>query len=80
MAIMTSIEAYTGCDRNKYIFAKHTESCRWMRGAWETDMEYILELCTERLDLVGCNVVAHVISAGVLSDTPKGKQCELFMK
>ncbi len=23
---------------------EHTESCRVMRGAWETDTEYILEL------------------------------------
>ena len=30
--------------------------------------------------IVGCDVVAHVISAGVLSDTYRGKQCELFTK
>ena len=30
--------------------------------------------------IVGCDVVAHVTSAGVLSDTYRGKQCELFMK
>ncbi len=30
--------------------------------------------------LVGCNVVAHVTSAGVLSDTHRGRQCELFTK
>ena len=37
-----------GCDKNKYLFVKLTESCRWMRGARETDREYIFELCTER--------------------------------
>ncbi len=61
-----------GCDKNKYVFVKQTESCRWMRGAWEAGMEYIFELCTESFQ-VGCNVVAHVISAEVLSDTSKGK-------
>lgn len=29
---------------------------------------------------VGYDVVAHVTSAGVLSDTYRGKQCELFTK
>lgn len=54
-----------------------------MRGAQETYYEYIPELHTEcdfsKL-LVGCDGVAHVISAGVLSDTHEGKQRELFMK
>ena len=68
-----------GCDKNKYLFVKHTESCRMMRGARETFREYIFELCTERFP-VGCNVVAHVTSAGVLSDTYRGRQCELSMK
>ena len=36
-----------GCDKNKYLFAKHTESSRVMRGAWETIREYLFELCTE---------------------------------
>ena len=64
-----------GCDKNKYLFVKLTESSRLMRGAREAFREYIFELCTERF-LVGCNVVAHVISAGVLSDTPRGNLCE----
>ena len=59
-----------------------------MRGAWEAYYEYILELHTEFIFyievifyiIVGCDVVAHVISAGVLSDTYRGKQCELFTK
>ena len=61
-----------------------------MRGAWETYYEYIPELHTEfeitasnrqiEISIVGCDVVAHVISAGVLSDTYRGKQCELFTK
>lgn len=38
-----------------------TESSRLMRGAWEAQKEYILELCTEFK--VGCNGVAHVIEA-----------------
>ena len=33
-----------------------------------------------RISIVGCDVVAHVTSAGVLSDTHRGKQCELLMK
>ena len=32
------------------------------------------------ITLVGCDVAAHVTSAGVLSDTYRGKQCELFTK
>ena len=58
-----------GCDKNKYLFVKLTESCRLMRGARETFREYIFELCTETIFLVGCNVVAHVTSAGELSDS-----------
>ena len=62
-----------GCDKNKYLFVKLTESCRLMRGAREASREYIFELCTEMCILrhaiiisVGCNVVAHVTSAGVI--------------
>ena len=59
-----------GCDKNKYLFVKLTESCRMMRGAREAFREYIFELCTERFVFaqkqVGCNVVAHVTSAGVI--------------
>ena len=50
-----------------------------MRGAWETYYEYIPELRTEQF-LVGYDVVVHVTSTGVLSDTYRGKQCELFTK
>lgn len=50
---------------------EQTESNRQMRGAWEAGMEYILELCTERFR-VGCNGVAHVIEAKVLSETYEG--------
>ncbi len=32
------------------------------------------------IPIVGCDVVAHVTSAGVLSDTRRGKQCELLAK
>jgi hypothetical protein len=76
MDIMFLIEAETGCDGNKYIYVEQTESCRLMRGAWEADMEYIPELCTQRVFLVGCNGVAHVIDAGVLSETQGGRLCE----
>lgn len=70
-----------GCDGNKYIFAERTESNRLMRGAQEADMEYIPELCTEQeKSQVGCNGVAHVIEAGVLSDTHGGGPCERFAK
>ena len=67
MDIIGSIEADTGCDGNKYQFVEQTESYRLMRGAWEADMEYILELCTEQvtyqtITLVDCNGVAHVIA------------------
>lgn len=69
---------------------KHTESYRLMRGAWEAYYEYIPELHTEFemtlqniagffILIVGCDVVAHVTSAGVLSDTHRDKQRELFM-
>lgn len=50
-----------------------------MRGAWEAYYEYIPEFHTEPF-LVGCDVVAHVKGAGVLSDTYRDKQCELFIK
>ena len=68
-----------------------TESCRLMRGAPEPYFEYIPELHTEfvfdNLDfirehswtIVGCDGLAHVNRAGVLSDTHAGRQCELLM-
>jgi len=40
--------------------------------------EYILELCTERATLVGCNGVAHVIAREYGFDTYRGVQCELY--
>ena len=76
MAIIHLIEAVTGCDGNKYMCVEQTESYRLMRGAWEADMEYIPELCTQRFFQVGCNGVAHVIEAGVLSETHGGRLCE----
>lgn len=52
-----------------------------MRGAQIAYYEYIPELHTEFMFIiVGCDVVAHVTSAGVLSDTYGGRQCELFTK
>ena len=36
-------------------------------------------LIFDNLAIVGCDVVAHVNRAGVLSDTHEGKQCELLM-
>lgn len=72
---------------------ERTESYRLMRGAREAYYEYIPELHTEfcfshtsafhsvyRDLIVGCDVAAHVTSAGVLSDTRRGRQCELFTK
>lgn len=38
-----------------------------------------LFLIFDNLAIVGCDVVAHVNRAGVLSDTHEGKQCELLM-
>lgn len=62
-----------------------------MRGAPEPYFEYIPELHTEFVfdnpdfsegyfeTIVGCDGLAHVNRAGVLSDTHEGKQCELLM-
>lgn len=57
-----------------------TESSRQVRGASETAVEYIFELCTEGEKrqvrcgegletLVGCSGLARVIRAGVLTET-----------
>ena len=59
--IIKPIEVFKGYEKNKYFYVKHTESSRLMRGAWEAQKEYILELCTEFK--VGCTGVAHVIEA-----------------
>ena len=51
-----------------------------MRGAWESYFEYIPELHTEGIFIqIGCDGLAHVIEAGVLSDTHGDRQCELLM-
>ena len=51
-----------------------------MRGAWKAYDEYIPELHTEfGFPIVGCDVVAHVTRAGVLSDTRRGRQHELLV-
>ena len=62
-----------------------------MRGAPEPYFEYIPELHTEFVfdnpilleklswTIVGCDGLAHVNRAGVLSDTHEGKQRELLM-
>ena len=51
-----------------------------MRGAWESYFEYIPELHTESIFIqIGCDGLAHVIEAGVLSDTHGDRQCELLM-
>ena len=51
-----------------------------MRGAWKAYDEYIPELHTEfGFPIVGCDVVAHVTRAGVLSDTHRGRQRELLV-
>ena len=88
MLIIALIEAETGFDGKKYNEVEDTESCRLMRGTSESWFEYIPELHTEfvfysedffEYPIVGCDVVAHVNRAGVLSDTHEGKQCKLFM-
>lgn len=73
----------TGKSKNRQ---DQTESCRLMRGAWNTYYEYIPELYTEPILFiirnnkisVGCDVVVHVIRTGVLLDTRRGRQCKLF--
>jgi hypothetical protein len=67
----------TGFDGNKYISAILTESCRQVRGARKTDLEYIPELCTERhtgwLNIAGSiNKLQRIgtrYSAGVLAES-----------
>lgn len=47
------VKINTSCEGKKYLFAERTESGRAMRGARETDGEYIPELCTEKNFLQG---------------------------
>ena len=54
-----------------------TESSRLMRGAWHFYFEYIPELRND-LDPVGCDGVVFVTHTGVLIDTRRGMQRELF--
>ena len=49
-----------------------------MRGAWNINYEYILELHTER-SRVGCDGGTHVIVSRVLLDTRRGIRCESDM-
>jgi len=64
---------YKGCDENKYLFAEQTESCRWMRGAWEAFREYIFELCTERFIRVGFSPI-HLLPSRLQRSSARYKR------
>lgn len=62
-----------GCEKNKYLSWKLTESRRLMRGAREHEREYLLELHTEirTYARVDCDGIPNVIL---------GKVSEIFSR